>query len=67
MLDETVIRADYLQGLANLQSGGDLDGPDKGMFWLMPFAVAVGRTAGSYGQHPDYPDYESLSAGEESG
>lgn len=64
MLDETVIRADYLQGLANLQSGGDLDGPDKGMFWLMPFAVAVGRAGGTYDQHLDYPDYESLSAGE---
>jgi hypothetical protein len=31
LLDETAIRADYLQGLANLRSGEDLDGPDKGM------------------------------------
>lgn len=64
MLDETAIRADYLQGLANLRSGKDLDGPDKGMFWLIPFAVAAGRAGGAYGQHLDWPAYESLSAGE---
>jgi hypothetical protein len=61
MIDEGELRASYVNGLSTLRSQRELTGPADGMYWLMPFAVAIERAGGEYNPSLAWPDYEDLS------
>ncbi|MDQ0325376.1 hypothetical protein J2R99_001225 [Rhodopseudomonas julia] len=64
MIDEAELRASYLNGLSTLRSQRELTGPADGMYWLMPFAIAVERAGGDYNPSLIWPDYADLSGRE---
>lgn len=61
MIDQAELRASYANGLSTLHSQRELTGPEDGMYWLMPFAVAVERAGGDYNPSLTWPDFEDLS------